>query len=228
MITLKKGLTGRELRERVNEIRKEMARLCSPLPEDERIERIKRVEEDPILFGQIYLPHYFTDPSPPFHHEIINLLEKTRGIPVVIAAPRDHAKSTVVCLCYALHAILFNRCQFILYICANEEIAMEKTFFVRLELDENERIAQDFGELRRHAEWADDMFTTTTGIHVRAKGLWQRIRGIKYRQHRPDLIILDDIEDDEMQFSPRRLDKQLRAVLERVYPACQKDGRLII
>ena len=39
-------------------------------------------------------------------------------------------------------------------------------------------------------------FTTLNDIRVKARGRGQRLRGLKHKQWRPDLVILDDLEND--------------------------------
>jgi hypothetical protein len=46
--------------------------------------------------------------------------------------------------------------------------------------------------------WAVDDFVTLNDIRVKARGRGQRLRGLKHRQWRPDLVVLDDLENDKM------------------------------
>lgn len=78
------------------------------------------------------------------------------------------------------------------------------------------------------AKWTQELFTTTTGISVQAKGSGASFRGARVGPHRPDLIICDDIEKDEHVASPegrRKLEYWLRRV---VLPALAPDGRLVL
>lgn len=72
------------------------------------------------------------------------------------------------------------------------------------------------------------MFTTNTGVTVQAKGSGASLRGVRVGAHRPDLIICDDIEKDELVASPenrRKLEHWLRRV---VMPALSPDGQLLV
>ena len=42
------------------------------------------------------------------------------------------------------------------------------------------------------------MIVTSTKIKVQTKGAGQKVRGLKHKNWRPDLIVLDDVENDEL------------------------------
>jgi predicted phage terminase large subunit-like protein len=77
-----------------------------------------------------------------------------------------------------------------------EDLAADFNVFIKLELEENERIKADFGDLKG-TQWSDADFTTRNGIRVKARGRGQRIRGLRNRQYRPDRVIIDDLENDK-------------------------------
>jgi len=79
---------------------------------------------------------------------------------------------------------------------------------LKYEFENNERIAEDFGDLRGN-KWQEDDIETTTYVKVVALGSRMKIRGRKFRQWRPDLIIVDDPEDVKgVQSSTMRRDIQ--------------------
>ncbi|MEE9457950.1 MAG: hypothetical protein V3W11_12465 [bacterium] len=219
---LRRGQTRRELDKRFDDIRREMAKDCSPLPPGEREERLARAREDVLYFGRVYLPHYFVEESASFHRELVKLLD-VRERPVVVGAPRGHAKSTIVALAYPLHAILFRLRRYVVQVSETEDQAADNVEFIKLELEENERIRQDFGDLRREGSWGDGDFTTTSGIRVLARGRRQRIRSARHRQYRPDLIVVDDIESDESVRNPRTIDKVYKWLRGELYGAAEYD-----
>jgi len=199
-----------------------MEAACSPLEPAGRDDRLARARDDVLFFGQTYLPHYFTAAPAPFHRDLIKLLD-TRNRPVVVAAPRGHAKSTIVSLTYPLHEILFALRHFLVLISETKDQAADALEFIRLELEANPRIHQDFGDLRRLGEWTHDGFTTSTGIKALARGARQRIRSLRNRQWRPDLAVVDDLESDESVVNPRIIRKRLNWVRQEVYGAVE-DG----
>ena len=92
---------------------------------------------DPAEFGKYYLSHYCTRPSPPFHRQLSQLWRRRvmkgrdpltdreamlsdKGTRSAVAAPRGHAKSTVMSLQNVLHAALYGYKRYILLISDTE------------------------------------------------------------------------------------------------------------
>ena len=118
---------------------------------------------DPAEFGKYYLSHYFTRPSPPFHRQLSGLWRRRvmknrdpvsdcaamladKGTRSAVAAPRGHAKSTVMSLQNVLHAALYGYKRYILLISDTEAQAVSFLDAIKNELETNERILADFGE----------------------------------------------------------------------------------
>lgn len=123
----------------------------------------RRAATDLEYFGKYYLPHYFSLPAPPFHRALdalwrervmdgadpvrdaCRILSKT-GTRTAVAAPRGHAKSTVMSLKNALHAALYGYKRYILLVSDTETQAVGFLDAIKSELEENPRILRDFGE----------------------------------------------------------------------------------
>jgi len=196
---------------------------------ERRAQRLARAEADPLYFCRTYLPHYFSQAPAPFHYELVRFLEERGEVvtPAVVAAPREFAKSTVCSFGYVLHQICFRKRHFIIIGSDTEDLASDLTGYLYLELLYNERLHQDFGELVRANKPVDD-FVTTNHIRVKARGRGQRLRGLKHRQWRPDLIILDDLENDVNVRNPEIVQQILDWVQSAVYPALEPTGSLMI
>ena len=165
-------------------------------------------------FGKYYLPHYFSLPAPAFHRELDALwrtrvmdsrdpvsdcsamLRKT-GTRTAIAAPRGHAKSTVMSLKNALHAALYGYKRYILLVSDTEAQAVGFLDAIKTELEENERILRDFGEQTGKKTWKTSSIQLSNGCRIDAVGSGQKLRGRRNYERRPDLILCDDIENDE-------------------------------
>ena len=176
------------------------------------------------------MPHYFSSDPAPFHRELIDLITtRTEPVkPVVVAAPRGFAKSTVVTFCYAMHQALFKLRHFIVLGSDTADLASDLTAYLHLELCNNQRLAADFGRGEPLADehGAVDDFVTSGDVRFLARGRGQRIRGIKHHQHRPDLVILDDLENDKNVKNPRIVRDLLDWLTEAVYPAIAPAGSL--
>ncbi|MBI4795673.1 MAG: hypothetical protein HY790_07520, partial [Deltaproteobacteria bacterium] len=232
-MTLKKKLTKAEFRQRADDILMRLSLEVTPFWEDseeKRETRRARAAADPLYFCRTYLPHYFSKAPAPFHYELVGFLEQ-RGDEVVtavaVAAPREFAKTTVCAFGYVLHQICFNRRNFILIGSDSEDLASDLTGYLYLELLYNERLHQDFGQLVKANRAVDD-FVTVNDIRVKARGRGQRLRGLKHRQWRPDLVILDDLENDVNVRNPEIVQQILDWVKSAVYPALDAQGSLMV
>jgi len=232
-MTLKKKLTKAEFRQRADKLLMRLTLEVTPFREDreeEREKRRNRAAADPLYFCRKYLPHYFDKTPAPFHYELVGFLEQ-RGeevvTPVAVAAPREFAKTTVCAFGYVLHQICFTRRHFILIGSDSEDLASDLTGYLYLELLYNERLHQDFGQLVKANRAVDD-FVTLNDIRVKARGRGQRLRGLKHRQWRPDLVILDDLENDVNVRNPEIVKQILDWVKSAVYPALDARGNLMV
>jgi predicted phage terminase large subunit-like protein len=81
---------------------------------------------------------------------------------------------------------------------------------------------------RSRPKWTQALLTTTTGITIQARSVGAGFRGTRVGPNRPDLIICDDIEKDELVATPagrRKLEHWLRRV---VMPALAPGGQLLV
>lgn len=173
----------------------------------------RKAARDPGYFGKYYLSHYFIRPSPPFHRQLDALwrrrvmkeldpvadcaaMLRAKGTRSAVAAPRGHAKSTVMSLQNVLHAALYGYKHYILLISDTEAQAVSFLDAIKNELETNDRILHDFGE-QPGKTWKTASILLSNGCRIDAVGSGQKLRGRRNYQRRPDLILCDDIENDE-------------------------------
>ncbi len=159
-----------------------------------------------MIFSKTYLPAHFRLPPSRMHRELVGMLEEAtqqRGARIAVAAPRNHAKSTIVSLAYVLWCICYRKESFILLIANTADQASDALSHVKNELQANQRLLEDFpdvcelpGSLPGAPRWRRDEIIARNGVKVTALGADKKIRGRRHRQHRPGLIILDDIENE--------------------------------
>ena len=192
----------------------------------EKKNRIERAERDFQFFARYYLPHIFSKPFAPFQLEIISYLSDTDMKRVVIAAPRQHGKTSLVYVGYILWAALFKKHLYMVTIGASEERAKEALENILMELEENPRIAEDFGEDIARRTRADRI-ELNNGVLIISKGAGQRLRGLLRGGRRPDLILLDDIESEEHAYSKSLRDK-LKRWFYRAVMGLSKDAKVFV
>lgn len=163
-------------------------------------------EQNPILFGKFYFPHHLRDRSPYFHWILISDNADT-GFNAY-QAPRGSAKSTIVVFLKRIHRICFKKKRFIVIVQNTYKKAVGTLEGIKDEFRYNERLKEDFGiSLEKDSE-GDTIFRHRDGFRIRVlcKGVEQigSIRGEKFGAYRPDDIVGDDMEDDEMVKSTER------------------------
>ena len=251
-LTLKKKFSRAEFRKQAAEILLRLQTEVSPFFESDeaaRRQRLRRSREDPFYFFRTYLPHYFSTEFAPFHYELVELLDRRPGdsshpnplppgvrelkervevlTPVAVAAPREFAKTTITSFGYVLHQVCHGLRHFVIIGSDTEDLASDLTGYIYLELLYNERIKDDFGELVKD-NWAVDDFVTLSDVRLKARGRGQRLRGLKHKQWRPDLVVLDDMENDQAVKNPRRVAELLDWIKGTVYPGIDSEGNLFI
>ncbi len=101
MTSVRNAAAAHLMRSRLGELRREAGRKCLQ------------------VFAKTYLPAHFTVPPSSMHVELISMLEEAtrkRNARLAIAAPRGHAKSTLVSFAYALWCICYKREPYIVLI----------------------------------------------------------------------------------------------------------------
>lgn len=150
---------------------------------------------------------------------------------VALAVPRAHAKSTAITFAFALASLLFRVKRHIIILSSTEDMASDFVGDIRTELLENEKLAEYFQFQRFLKESESELigrFKDGTKFRVIAKGAGQKMRGIKWDRSRPDLAIVDDIEDDEIVMNQDRRIKFKRWFYGAVRPILSLRGDIRI
>ena len=179
------------------------------LPIVEDLSRVRRMmaAAGPQAFAGIYLRHHTKVAPSEMHLELYKLLQEAstaRQQRIAIAAPRGHAKTTIVSLVYVLWSVLYGKEKFVLLVSATREQAVQLLKAIRDELQTNPLLISDFPECcnppgRKPAPkpWKEHQIVLPNGSAIRALGANQGLRGVKHNQHRPSLIIADDLENTD-------------------------------
>lgn len=166
-------------------------------------------------------------PIPDFHMEMWELC-CSEAPQVALAAPRGHAKSTALSFAYALSGLLFEDFVHLLLISANESLAADFLNDLKIELQENEALDKDFGPFKFLKERENEIIVRTPRgkFRVIVKGAGQRMRGLKWERKRPDMVLCDDLEDDEIVLNEERREKFRRWFYGAVRPIVKSGGRI--
>jgi predicted phage terminase large subunit-like protein len=146
---------------------------------------------------------------------------------VAIAAPRRHAKSTAITLAYVLATVLFRERRYVLIISDTITQATQFLNDLKKELMDNDKIRDLFQIKEFEKDTEDDVIVTCGDGHqfrISAKGSEQKMRGLKWNNKRPDLIVGDDLENDEIVMNPDRRNKFKRWFNGAVIPSLSMNG----
>ena len=172
-------------------------------------------------------------PSPPFHRECWELL-CSPAKQVAIAAPRRHAKTSAFTLGYGLSTLLFRERRYMLIV--SDTVSQAEQFLgeFRQHLTSNDNLIELFdlkknekGEVQFKKDSQDDIVVEFKDGHtfrVQAKGAEQKLRGLIWDGRRPDIIICDDVENDELVLNKERRSKFQRWFYGALLPCMSKKG----
>lgn len=198
----------------------------------EQIEIIKALIHDPAarvaaaeksfhIFLAVYLNHYLEFPMAQFQHRLIELAEDTTTPFVAVEAFRGSGKSSLITVAYALWSILgYQKKKHIVIISGTMEQAAGHMRNIRLELEENDLLRNDLGPFQEEGiEWRlNSIHLMRHGARIMAASWESLTRGTRRGAHRPDLIIVDDVESPENVRTREGRDKLYRWLTSDIIP----------
>jgi hypothetical protein len=181
-------------------------------------------------FFHFYFAHYIKYQTAPFQNEIFSLTEdSTKNLFVV--AFRGCGKSTIITTSYPIWSILGEQQKkFILILCQTQGQAKQHMMNLRRELENNALLKADLGPFQEEPnEWgASSIVFSNTNARITIASSEQSIRGLRHNQHRPDLIICDDVEDIASTKTRDGRNKTHDWLTSEVIPAGDRTTRLVI
>lgn len=146
--------------------------------------------------AKTFFPDRFYLPFSSLHSEIFKVLDDPNLQQVVILAPRGFGKTSIINLALPAKHILYGESRFIVPISNSATSAVLQSENLKHELITNPTVNTLFGE-QKTDKWARDRWVTQSGTMVMPRGSGQQVRGLLHGNDRPDLIIVDDLEDSE-------------------------------
>ena len=188
--------------------------------------------ESHLMFFHIYFPNYVKYGIAEFQKDIFRITEDGSNKLACIVAFRGSAKSTLITFSYTLWSILGRqnkKC--VVIICQTQAQAKLHMVNIMHELETNGLLKSDLGPFReeRDEQWASSSLVfENTGARITVASLDQSIRGFKHNQYRPDLVILDDIEDLNSTRTFESRNKTFDWFTREVVPLGDFDTRIIL
>ena len=172
---------------------------------------------DPEFFIEFFLGEELTSEVPEFHKEIWAVMTDQLLQRILLAIPRDHAKTTLAKLAVVWY-YLFTAHRFCVYLSNTNSIAKNACKDI-IGFLKSDNFTAVFGRVVFTKEsdtdslWQFDLPMgngRTKKCILRAVGAGQQMRGINIDNQRPDIAVVDDVEDNENTDSPflqKKLDR---------------------
>jgi predicted phage terminase large subunit-like protein len=217
--------------------------------------QLERLVDDPEIrraaaktlkgFCLTYLPHHFPAELSDFFDEMAGALQDHDLKRLEIIGFRGCAKSTMASLALVIWAALEHpdKYPFIIMLADTRGQASINAASVQHELRNNELILRDYGHLKykkiddprpeptleSDEDWQAMNCVLDNGVRILSRSRGQKVRGVKHRQHRPSLIVADDVEDLDWVRTQENRDKSDRWFRGNVLPSVdEQHGRIVL
>lgn len=176
------------------------------------------------FFVNTYFRHHLHHPETSELHEYLferlpQIVSSPDSETDVIAAPRGEAKTTIGQQLFDLWCVVCELKKFIIIAFDTAAQSAESLEVVKAELLYNAGLSLDFPEACGQGRvWRIGLILTASGIKIEAAGQGQSLRGRKHGAFRPDLVHLDDLENDENVVTPKQRDKLEKWLNSTVVP----------
>jgi predicted phage terminase large subunit-like protein len=184
-----------------------------------------------LMFFNVYFGNYVKYQTARLHKEMFTLTEDDSIKLAIIVAFRGSGKSTIMTLSYPLWAILGEQQKkFVLILSQTQRQARQHLVNLKRELESNALLRSDLGPFKEETdEWgALALVIPKYNARIMAASTEQSVRGLRHGEHRPDLIICDDIEDLESVKTKEGRDKTHQWLTGDVIPSGDQNTRVVI
>ncbi|HEZ1478094.1 TPA: phage terminase large subunit [Neisseria meningitidis] len=175
-------------------------------------------------FVNTYFPHYIRSPEKSELHEFLfsrlpEIIRSPKGENEAVGAPRGEGKSTQVTQLFTLWCIVTGQKHYAVIVMDSIDQAYPMLEAIKAELEFNPRLKTDFPEVCGQGRvWQAGTIVTANDVKVQVAGSGKKLRGLRHGPYRPDLTVLDDIENDEQVRNPEQRDKLNAWLTKTVLP----------
>lgn len=176
---------------------------------------------------------YTNLPFSKMHHDLDDTMfldmTNNRGLKYILIGPRDSAKSTHGAEGFPLYAICEKLERYILLISDTTEQACKHLAVIKEELESNQEISKRYpAAFGQGPVWKNNAIETRNGIRIEALGAGKKIRGRRFKNFRPSLIVVDDAEGDESAYSAATREHRLEWFIKGVMKAGGPQTNLLL
>jgi hypothetical protein len=184
----------------------------------EKNKRLLNLKADVVAFCKYYFPHYCQDEFAKWQVKFIKKIAHAQKLTASLEVHRNGAKTSLLMMVsFYRKAMALQKNTLVVSRTQDNAEVMLKAWMC--ELESNQRFIHDYGTQAGLGTWETGKFVTKDNCSFRAIGMGQNPRGTKNNEVRPDTIIVDDGDDDEVVRNPKRLDEAFDWLLGALF-AC--------
>jgi predicted phage terminase large subunit-like protein len=179
------------------------------------------LEKDILEWGKFFFPDKF---DLPFCSELHNYFIDIKDEPYTSTlAPRGYAKTTIKCFLIPIYMAIVTpkKYKHYLNIQATASKAIGVNISIKEEIENNDMLKLFYGDLMGD-KWTEKQFVLSNGVIFSSIGAGDSVRGINYRNLRPDYCIIDDLYDDDDAYNINRITKKNNWFKSSIYKAMAK------
>jgi len=166
--------------------------------------RIKRLLNDYEAFVRYYFASWAEVQMASFQKKGAQAVIDDKDIAAVMAWFRGSAKSMTFCTFVPLFLMARGELKFGVIIGQNQEKAELLLGDLQLQLEFNQRYIADFGKQCGYGKWAGGSLETEQGVYWVAAGMGVSPRGLRRGNARPDYVVCDDLDTEELNRNQER------------------------
>lgn len=184
--------------------------------QEEKLKRMAALEADDEAWFKYYFPNYYSSEPAAFHKRSTKRVMNNPEWYEVRAWSRELAKSARTMM-EVIKLALTKKKRSVLFISASSDGAVKLLKPYKINFESNQRIINDYGVQVTYGDWTDAAFITKIGCAFAAVGAGQSPRGTRNEEVRPDVVLMDDFDTDEICRNPERVDQNWEWFEQAVY-----------
>ena len=186
--------------------------------------RVQKLLDNWQEFAKYYFPNYCTSPFSKWQKRFAKKVIDNKRITITRKIHRDAAKSVFAGVIIPAYLMFKEGGLNMLLGSYNWDNAAELLLPLQIQLESNQRIINDFGIQKGVGSWTLGKFITTGSCCFRAVGLGQSPRGTRNEEVRPNYILCDDLDEDEMCRNPDRAEEAFKWTMGALFGCLSIEG----
>lgn len=186
--------------------------------EADRLKRKAKLEKNYIAWFEYYFPNFAKVRCAWFHKKMADEIIRYKRIRLLAEIYRSGGKSVHLDMGLPLFLYLAKKeLKFMLLVGETGPKAEQLLSGIQSQLQFNNRIKNDYGELFQQGDWSDGNFTTSDGVRFMSLGFGQNPRGAREQAARPDYIIVDDVDNKKHVNNDRLMRESVDFITEDIW-----------